>query len=160
MTNILKRKELKPRGKPFARGTDPRRHLDGSKSRDVLDFKGEFKRIFSERADVGKLVDVLLARAYAGQPWALAEAFDRGLGKAHQAHSLELEHTKPLQVLYPGDPETDLIITAHDVKALPEAGASNQAGEGPLVQPGANGAVETGQDDPDDDDYIDACKKA
>lgn len=150
----------KPRGVPFQKGGDPRRHLLGRKSKDALSFKADMRKLIEERTDAEQIYNVLLRKAKAGVQWAVQELLDRGLGKAQQSHSLEIEHRQPLQVLYPGDPETDLIITAHDVKALPEAGTGNRAGGGSIASPGANGAVETGQDDPDDEDYIEACKKA
>lgn len=74
----------KPRGVPFKKGEDTRRHLDGRKSKDALDFKAEFKRVLHDEVNIKKLVRVLLRKAEAGIPWAMQEVLDRGLGKAVQ----------------------------------------------------------------------------
>ena len=79
----------KPRGVPFKPGTDPRRNLAGSSSREKQSFKAEFRRMFDEEVNVRKIVRVLLKKAEQGVPWAIQEVLDRGLGKPTQ--SLEVD---------------------------------------------------------------------
>ncbi|MGA2363401.1 MAG: hypothetical protein ABSG73_13195, partial [Candidatus Aminicenantales bacterium] len=59
-------KRAVPVGKPFAPGPDPRRHLQGRKSRDIIAFAAELNRELAEQIDARELVRVLKERAIRG----------------------------------------------------------------------------------------------
>ena len=80
----MKTKE-KPRGVPFQKGEDPRRHLAGRKSKAALSFKADMRRLIEERTDAEQIYNVLLRKAKAGVQWAVQELLDRGLGKPMQS---------------------------------------------------------------------------
>jgi hypothetical protein len=69
-------------GKPFAPGPDPRRHLQGRKSRDIIAFAAELNRELAEQIDARELVRVLKERAIRGNLQAIEIVLDRVLGKA------------------------------------------------------------------------------
>lgn len=144
----MKKRELKPRGKPFARGTDPRRHLAGTKDKAALSFKADFKRLIEERTDAEQIYNVLVKKAKDGVQWAVQELLDRGLGKPKQEHSLELERTQPLQVLYPDEQGAGLIVS-------PDSGGGLLTGH----VPDAAGQLGQGAGD-EEEDYVKACERA
>ena len=179
----MKLNKLKPRGRPFVQGTDPRRHLAGTKSREALDFKAEFKRVLRDRVNVEKLVKVLLQKAEAGIPWAMQEVLDRGLGKAVQFIDEKIENGTHIRIQYRNDfvdPETGQLVHVR----VPEIGAAEycrKLGIEPpklpaMLDPGPSAlareqleAAESrrlltagdGQGEADEGgDYIDACKAA
>lgn len=123
----------KPRGRPFQKGEDARRNLSGGSSpKAKQDFKAEFKRIFEEEVNIRKIIRQLLRKAEAGQPWAISEVLDRGLGKPTQSIGLKDETPREFRVVYDRNaarelPEADqaILLAAgglHDaITVVPEA---------------------------------------
>jgi hypothetical protein len=137
--------------------------LVGSKNKEALDFKSEFKRIFLEEVNVRRLVRVLLRKAEQGVPWALQEALDRGLGKAVQFQENKVESGVTYRVLYRNDvfdEATGKVMRAPAVM-FPDPNG------GPLLGKDADEAHRLLEKHEDEDaaagagqDYIDACKRA
>jgi len=94
----------KPRGTPFQKGHDPRRNLKGGSSpKAKQELKAAFKEIFEEEATPGRLrriVRTLFRKAEAGQPWAISEVLDRGLGKPAQSIGVKDETPRPISIVY------------------------------------------------------------
>ncbi|MGA2363531.1 MAG: hypothetical protein ABSG73_13880, partial [Candidatus Aminicenantales bacterium] len=63
---LVKKGGTMPKGKPFQPGPDPRRHMEGRKSRDIIAFAAELNRELAEQIDARELVRVLKERAIRG----------------------------------------------------------------------------------------------
>jgi hypothetical protein len=94
----------KPRGTPFQKGHDPRRNLSGGSSpKEKQDLKKELAQILEQEAStlrLRKIVRQLLRKAEQGQPWAISEVLDRGLGKPAQSVGLRDETPLTYRVVY------------------------------------------------------------
>ncbi len=141
----MSRNKLKPRGRPFAAGNDPRRHVSGEKSKAALSFRADMKRLIETQTDAEEIFQVLYAKAKAGVPWAVQELLDRGLGKAPQSIGLKDETPRDIRILW-GRPPGPRVLASLDegAKALPEhAGPPKGDVELRMPRPG----WEVGQDE-------------
>jgi len=142
-------KQTKPRGRPFKKGADERRHMEGRKSRDAIEFKQAYTAALVKRLDPDALAKVLVAKAMRGENFALSELHDRLFGKPTQ----QIEEKKDALVRF--------------VFPEPNGGPLLEAGKGEaaaLPAPGAPAALEAevvgGEEDVSDEELRALCGKA
>ena len=75
-------------GKPFVKGSDPRRHTNGRKSREVMAIGKALQDALAEEGKrddkINALVKKIWDKALLGHPWAVDMIFDRLVGKVAQ----------------------------------------------------------------------------
>ncbi len=142
-------KQTKPRGRPFKKGADERRHMEGRKSRDAIQFKQEYIAALVKRLDPDKLAEVLAAKAMSGQPWALSELHDRLFGKPTQ--QIEEKKDAVVRFVFPEPNGGPLLEAGKGTAALPAAPGATAALEAEVVDEGK---------DCTEEELREACEKA